>query len=214
MKEVTLKMLPLNRYVGIDKDDPIRFYRYPILGNAYRRRIELCLAELRPGDRVLEIGFGSGVTFLNLNDNYGEIHGLDLKTDIVKVSELFTNFGIKTHLKNGSVLSMPYPDNYFDSVLLISILEHLKPEELRAAFREIRRVLKNGGQVVYGVPAETSFMTAAFRLLGYDIRKYHFSGEKQVSSAAEAVLRKISISEMKNWPIGKVYEIGHFVKEA
>ena len=108
---------------------------------------------------------------------------------------------------------MPYPDNYFDSILLISILEHLKPEELHTAFREIRRVLKNGGQAVYGVPAETFFMTAAFKLLGYDVRKHHLSSEKQVSSAAEAVFKKINVSEMRNWPLGKVYEIGHLVKE-
>jgi 2-polyprenyl-3-methyl-5-hydroxy-6-metoxy-1,4-benzoquinol methylase len=29
---------------------------------------------------------------------------------------------------------MPYEDNQFDTVLLISILEHLKPSELAQAF--------------------------------------------------------------------------------
>lgn len=213
MKETALKMLPIHQYAGVDREDPIRFYQYPIVGRVYRRRIELCLAELRGGDRILEIGFGSGVTFLNLNGSYREIHGLDLKTDIARVSELFGNFGVRVCLKNGSVLSMPYPDNYFDSILLISILEHLKPEELQAAFREIRRVLKNGGQVVYGVPAENFFMRTVFRLLGYSIRKYHLSGEKQVSDAARVMFKKIIIMEMRNWLLGKVYEIGHFVKE-
>ncbi len=212
MEKTILKMLPVGQYAGIDSNDPIRFYRYPIVGGMYRRRIELCLSELRPGQRVLEVGFGSGVTFLNLNEKYKEIHGLDLSADVDAVSNVFKKLGIQVFLKKGSVLSMPYPDNYFDSVLLISILEHLKPEEQAAAFREIRRVLKHGAQVIYGVPAETPLMNAAFRLLGYDIRKHHFSSEKTVSSAAEAVLKKTKISQMKVWPLWKIYEIGHFIK--
>jgi len=39
-------------------------------------------------------------------------------------------------------LKMPYADNYFDTVLLVSILEHLKPLELAQAFVEVNRVLK------------------------------------------------------------------------
>ena len=205
-------MLPVGQYAGVDSNDPIRFYQYPIVGGMYRRRIELCLSELRGGQRILEVGFGSGVTFLNLNAKYKEIHGLDLNADVDAVSNVFKKLRMQVFLKNGNVLAMPYPDNYFDSVLLISILEHLKPEEQTPAFREIRRVLKDGAQVVYGVPAETPFMNAAFRLLGYDIRRHHFSSEKQVSSAAGAALKKIRLSEMKGWPLGKVYEIGHFVK--
>jgi len=212
MEKVLLKMLPVKQYAGVDREDPIRFYRYPVIGGIYRRRIELCLAQLSGGGRVLEVGFGSGVTFLNLNEKYKEVHGLDLKADITKVSEVFEKMGIKVFLKNGNVLSMPYPDNYFDSVLLISILEHLKPEEQAAAFREIYRVLKAGGQVVYGVPAQTPFMDAAFRLLGYDISKYHFSSESQISAAARAVFKNGKVLEMKGWPFGKVYEAGHFIK--
>lgn len=213
MEKTILKMLPVGQYAGIDRNDPIRFYRYPIVGGMYRRRIELCLSELRGGHRILEVGFGSGVTFLNLNEKYKEIHGLDLNADIYAVSNVFKKLGIQTFLKSGSVLSMPYPDNYFDGVLLISILEHLKPEEQPAAFREIWRVLKPGGQIVYGVPAETPFMNSAFRLLGYDIRKHHFSSEKQVSSAAETVLKMVRLSGMRGWPLGKVYEMGHFIKK-
>jgi len=213
MEKATLKMLPVGQYAGVDREDPIRFYRYPIVGRIYRRRIELCLDELSGGSRVLEVGFGSGVTFLNLNEKYKEIHGLDLKADVDKVAGVFKKLGILTFLKNGSLLSMPYPDNYFDSILLISILEHIMPEDQPKAFQEIKRVLKNGGEVVYGVPAETPFMNIAFRFLGYDILKYHFSNERQILFAAEAVLKKIKVLEITRWPIGKVYEVCRLTKE-
>ena len=38
--------------------------------------------------------------------------------------------------------------------------------------------------MVYGAPIERPLMATAFRLLGYDIRKHHFSTEKHIEEAA------------------------------
>ena len=180
----------------------------------YRHRVELCLAECTGGDNILEIGFGSGLTFLNLNTKYKKIHGLDLTCDVEQVSQVFASHGVYPDLKNGDILEMPYADNQFDTVLLISILEHLKTDELEQAFREIERVLKPGGQVVYGAPVERPFMVFMFRILGYDIRKYHFSTEKDILETAGQIFKKVSVQAMKALPsfLGNVYEIGHFIK--
>jgi ubiquinone/menaquinone biosynthesis C-methylase UbiE len=180
----------------------------------YRRRVELCLAECKAGERILEVGFGAGVTFLNLSRQYKEIHGLDLNASVEEVAKVFEARQIETHLAKGNVLSMPYADNFFDTVLLISILEHLKPFEQVPAFEEIRRVLKPQGQVVYGVPAERKLTVFMFRLLGCNIREHHFSTEKDVFNAADRVLDKVRLVKMRGipWFCGDVYEVGHFVK--
>lgn len=211
-----LRLLPYKEYKGVEKIYSVIFYYLPVFGAMYRRRVELCLAQCKGGDGILEVGFGSGLTFLNLNEKYKQIHGLDLTCDVNVVGGVFKARNIQTDLRNGNVLSMPYADNQFDTVLLISILEHLKPDELAQAFREIQRVLKPGGQVVYGVPVERPFMVFMFRLLGYDIRQHHFSTERDVECAAEKTLRKDSVQAMKSIPafFGNVYEIGHFTKPA
>jgi len=211
---IKLRLLPYREYAGVDRNDPLRFYFWPVIGRMFRRRIELCLAECKGGQRVLEVGFGAGVTFPNLCENYKEIYGLDLNAEVCDVAAVFRARQIETHLQNGSVLSMPYADDFFDTVLLISILEHLKPTEQVQAFREIRRVLKPGGQAIYGVPIERRFMVSMFWLLGFDIRKHHFSTEKDVASAANCVLKKVKVIRMQSVPsfFGPVYEIGHFVK--
>jgi ubiquinone/menaquinone biosynthesis C-methylase UbiE len=209
-----LQLLPLSEYTGVNRDDPIRFYSLPVFGGLYRRRVECCLAELSGGGRILEIGYGSGVTFFNLSGMYAEVHGLDLTADAESIQAFYQRRGVKTLLRKGSVLEMPYADDFFDSVLLISILEHLRPGDQARAFGEITRVLKPGGQVVYGIPCERPFMRAAFYLLGYDIRKHHFSTEGDVANAARSLLREVS---RKGLPgpfglFGSVYEIGHFQK--
>ena len=209
-----LKLLPYREYASVDRDDPLRFYFWPIIGRMYRRRIEMCLAECTGGQCILEVGFGSGVTFPNLNDSYQEIHGLDLNASVGDVTAVFRTKQIETHLQNGSVLSMPYEDDFFDTVLLVSVLEHLKPFEQTQAFREIRRVLKPEGQAIYGVPIERGVMVLMFRLLGCNIRKHHFSTEKDVFNAADSVLDKVRVVQMQSIPslFGSVYEVGHFVK--
>ena len=211
---VQLKLLRRDQYVGVNAHDPIRLYYWPWLGKLYRRRVELCLEECTGGERILEIGFGSGVTFPSLSSRYREIHGLDLAADTTKAHDLFERLGIETHLKNGNVLSMPYPNDHFDTVLLISILEHLKPHELEQAFAEIKRVLRPGGQVVYGVPIERPLMVFMFRVLTYNIREHHFSTQDDIATAAEKLLSKVRLIRMPATPrwIGDVYEVGHFNK--
>jgi ubiquinone/menaquinone biosynthesis C-methylase UbiE len=213
-KPVSLKLLRRDEYVGVNELDPIRFYHWPIFGAMYRRRVELCLGECRGGERVLEIGFGTGLTFMNLHETYREIHGLDLTADVCAVQAAFAARHVQTELRRGNVLEMPYEDNFFDTVLLISILEHLKPEEQFKAFAEIERVLKPGGQVIYGVPIERPLMVFMFRMLGCDIRKEHFSTELDVSFAAQERLQKVRVIQMRSRPpiFGPVYEVGHFLK--
>ena len=99
----TLRLLPYREYVGVNRDDPLRFYYRPVLGAIYRRRVERCLDECRGGARVLEVGFGSGVTFLNLHAMYGEIHGLDLTADAGEVARAFQASGVPTNLRYGRV---------------------------------------------------------------------------------------------------------------
>jgi len=213
-KRIRLKLLPLNRYLGVDRKDPIRFYKLPVIGRLYQRRIELCLEQLTGGDSILEIGFGSGVSFLNLKEIYKRIHGLDLTADAAPITEMFNSMGISTDLRNGSVLEMPYADKQFDAVLLISILEHLQPLDQDQAFSEIARVLKPGGQLVYGVPVERPLMVFLFRLLGTDIRTHHFSTEEDVRQAAEKAFGKGQITPLRG-PLGlfgQVYQVGSFRK--
>lgn len=214
----TLRLLPkrvLQDAVRLDAINRalMRYYRWPILGKMYRRRVEMCLDECKGGQRILEVGFGVGLTFSNLAGEYDEIHGVDLDANIEGVTSMHRSLGIDTHLEKGNVLDMRFRDASFDTVLLISILEHLRPEELSRAFTEIKRVLKPGGQVVYGVPIERPFMVLMFRLLGWDSREHHFSTEEEIRRAAGSQLAEVNVTQMLSYPpiFGSVYEVGHFV---
>ncbi len=209
-----LKLLPAETYRGVNQLDPIKYYYWPIFGKMYCQRVEMALDECTGGERVLEVGFGTGLAFPNLHDMYKEIHGIDLTADHHAVKSVFEPLGIPLFLEKGDVLKMPYQDNFFDTVLMVSILEHLRPLELEQAFAEVRRVLKPGGQMVYGTPVEKPFMVFMFRLLGHDIRKEHFSTETEIAAAAHKAFSSGHVREMKSTPpiAGTVYTVGNFIK--
>jgi ubiquinone/menaquinone biosynthesis C-methylase UbiE len=209
-----LILLPLEEYVGVDHDDPIRFYKSPVFGKYYRQRVEICLKRCKGGEKILEVGFGTGVTFLNLARKYNEIHGIDLKADTEKITNLFVSKGLQIFLKQGDLLNLPYENSSFDTVLLISILEHLKPVVLDKAFHEIKRVIKPGGQLVYGVPVDSNLTRMGFLILGYNIREHHFSNDCQIQSYARNHFQVNEVISLRI-PVlrAKIYEIGDFTKQ-
>ena len=201
---------------GIGHSDPIRLYSWPLLGPLYRQRVQLCLGEMRGGTRVLEVGYGSGVSFLELARRYREVHGLDLHPAPDALRRALANQGLTPELRQGSVLAMPYADGTFDAVLLVSILEHLKPAELRQAFAEINRVLVPGGQLVYGVPVDRPLMTVVFGALGVRIRDHHFSTHAEIAAAAATSFDQVALRQLRplGGAAGAVYEVGSFTTRA
>jgi ubiquinone/menaquinone biosynthesis C-methylase UbiE len=187
--------------IEVTDKDPIRFYRWPIIGKLYQRRINKCIELLPEGHRVLEIGFGSGVSIPKLISKFSAVHGIDLDARVIRVNN------DRLHLSNANVLSIPYSDEYFDSVLAISIFEHLRPMDLPTAMKEVKRVLKPNGQFVYGVPIERKLMVLAFKLLGCNIREHHFSTEREIRDAAKTTFRVELARTLKAFGMVDVYEI-------
>jgi SAM-dependent methyltransferase len=54
-------------------------------------------------------------------------------------------------------LNLDYPDNYFDRVISISVIEHIKDDGDSEAMKEIWRVLKPGGFFIFSVPVKKMF---------------------------------------------------------
>lgn len=56
--------------------------------------------------------------------------------------------------KNIDALSLPFPDIFFDFIISISVIEHIKDDGDSSAIREIWRVLKPGGSLILTFPVK------------------------------------------------------------
>ncbi|WP_244486493.1 class I SAM-dependent methyltransferase [Bradyrhizobium viridifuturi] len=111
------------------------------------------LLELRPNDRVLEVGFGPGVVIQRLTNTIpaGSIAGVDASPEMVQQARARNGAAIqdgRVDLRLGSVEHLPFDDGSFDKVLAINSMQ-VWPDAI-TGLREIRRVTKPGGRVALG----------------------------------------------------------------
>lgn len=210
-----LNLLPRTSYSMNLGVDPIKYYFWPVLGDLYKKRVEIALNECSGGKSVLDVGYGSGVAFLNLSKKYQVIYGVDLTANPDVMAAMFTAYGVFPKLFKGCItdLSM-FESNSLDTVFALSILEHLNNKELLTALQEINRVLKPGGQFVYGVPIDRKMMTLAFLLLGHNIKNIHLQSHVEIEDAVRLVFNSGKITNMFSLIpfVGSLYQVGHFLK--
>jgi len=97
-------------------------------------------------NQILEIGCGTGGN-LPILKNWGRVVGLDC-------SELALKFCRERGFNDlvlGKAENTDFPDKFFDLVVALDVLEHIKDDE--QALRESNRVLKEGGYLLATVPA-------------------------------------------------------------
>jgi demethylmenaquinone methyltransferase/2-methoxy-6-polyprenyl-1,4-benzoquinol methylase/phosphoethanolamine N-methyltransferase len=114
----------------------------------------LKLAQLKPGDKVLDVGCGTGKLAISAAGQVGpagEVHGIDAAPEMIDVARQKAAHGnVGVAFQVGLVEDIPFPDDHFDSVLSSLMVHHLPGDKLKlAAFREIRRVLKPGGRLLF-----------------------------------------------------------------
>ena len=104
---------------------------------------------LQPGWRVLDLGCGTGTLTLQLKQHQpaAEVFGLDGDPHILEIArEKSAAAGVNIQWKEGLAFEMPYPSNYFERVVSCLMIHHLTKADKVRAFREVHRVLKQGGQ--------------------------------------------------------------------
>ena len=117
-----------------------------------RERLRSVL-EPAPGERVLEVGPGTGYYALPAArwlEPSGRLDVLDIQQEMLDhtlrraASEDIANIAGE----RGDAREMPYPEETFDAVYLVTVLGEIPDQD--AALRELRRVVKPTGRIVVG----------------------------------------------------------------
>ncbi|MBU1229139.1 MAG: class I SAM-dependent methyltransferase [Proteobacteria bacterium] len=104
-------------------------------------------------DNVLEVGCGSGIHMEYIRHGYNEYHFSDSNAGILDVArEKYQNVGKSHYFHLQDTRAMDFPDNYFDRVISVYMLEHIS--DPHKALLEWIRVIKPGGVLSIIIPTE------------------------------------------------------------
>ncbi|MCO6480348.1 MAG: methyltransferase domain-containing protein [Phaeodactylibacter sp.] len=112
-----------------------------------------CLAA-NPGEKILEVGFGTGNNLLAIARSVGEkgaVAGIDISDEMLRIARRkleAKGLAGNAHLTRGDATQLPYDDNAFDAIFMSFVLDLFDTPDILLVLQECKRVLKKGGRIV------------------------------------------------------------------
>lgn len=134
-------------------------------------------ASTRAGDRVLDVGIGTGLLATLAAPRAAEYVGLDYSgTMLGRAARKMAAHRLgNVALRWGDATSLPFCDARFDAVVSSFTLAHLARSERAAALAEMRRVLRPGGRLgLFGAQGEVAPLFSTRRELEDHLREAGF----------------------------------------
>lgn len=158
------------------------FLRYIMREEMFKKRL-VTLADPQPGQRILDVGCGTGTLTLMIKQSQpaAVVVGLDADEDILEMArrKAAQDGGKEILWRQGFSYTLPFPDESFDLVIASMMLHHLTNPDKLATFREIRRVLPSGGRfwIVDFGPAHDPIMQLVSKFFShFEHTRDHFRG--------------------------------------
>jgi ubiquinone/menaquinone biosynthesis C-methylase UbiE len=130
--------------------------------NKYRERQRMetidFLCEPNLDDTILEIGCGTGFYTRMLAPRVHHIVGIDFSETAIDKAKLQNKSENVWYVVADAQDLSTFPDNTFDKILAIDVLEHLTDSQLGAAFREVARVMSKRGRFVFFTPSSSHWI--------------------------------------------------------
>ncbi len=137
-------------------------------------RMVVEMAQIQPGDKVLDVGCGTGSLTLTAARRVGPsgaAYGIDASPEMIAVArQKAQRSGFATVFEVGLIEKLDFPDATFDVVISRLVIHHLPDELKRQGFAEILRVLKPGGRVFladFAPPANPILAHLALAMVGH-----------------------------------------------
>lgn len=157
----------------------------------YLERLQKAIDLMTPGyEKLLEAGYGNGMLFPTYNQLARETYGLDIHSKKEEVAKLF-----KGNFLQASIYAIPFAENFFDCVISLSVVEHLS--DLEKAILEIKRVAKEGGDIIIGFPTDNLLIKLFFWLKKSPALHEHINGPKKIMDKIRENLKVVQTSKLK-----------------
>ena len=132
----------------------------PLLGSKLRNDMLRAFLAPKPGDRLVDLGCGSGRALLWNRDWQAQAMGIDISPFFAQEARR------EVDLLLGDLRRLPFADATFTKAYSLDVLEHLSPDALREMLTEAARVIAPGGELfVYTHVRKNASIAAGLRAI-------------------------------------------------
>lgn len=153
---------------------------YDIISLPERKYIEIGLQRLnaKENEKILEIGFGTGHSIIELAKSVGEsgkVYGIDLSEAMYKITQSkIEKAGLteRVILKLGDAAKLQFENDFFDGIFMSFTLELFDTPEIPVVLKECQRVLKAGGRICIVAMSKPEKINIITKLYEWSHRKF------------------------------------------
>jgi len=154
-ENMEISRVPRSKEAARSSYDRLSRWYDAFAGDSERRLAEIGLQKLqvKEGEIVLEIGFGTGhalVALAYLVGQSGKVYGIDLSEGMFRIArDRLDKAGLlnRVELRRGDAVRLPFDADFFDRIFMSFTLELFDTPEIPALLGECYRVLRNGGRM-------------------------------------------------------------------
>jgi ubiquinone/menaquinone biosynthesis C-methylase UbiE len=148
-------------------------------------------------NNFLDIGVGSGIFIPDLAKRTNNFYGIDIHPEIKLVKEIIRVKKIPAQIIEADIFKLPFPDNYFDGILCLSVLEFIS--DINQAIAEIKRVCKTDGTIIIGAPIVNPLTNFIYNnIIKFKSHsKLHQSDDKKIM---EEIKKQLKIEKLIYYP--------------
>ena len=165
---------------------PAYAHKNPLIDFIFWRRLhqsyQYAMQRIPKGGKVLDFGCGTGVLSYALAENY-EVTAVDIEFSPLRKVQEQIQFPPNINFLEGTLASFTLPQNSFDAIFALDVLEHMSDQELTSYMTQFQQLLKKDGTLIVSGPTENWLYQIGRKLAGQRFTgSYHESNIHRIIS--------------------------------
>jgi len=144
------------------------------------REFVVNFSEIRPGEKVLDVGCGTGDQAIYFAKKGAVVTGIDINQEMISCA-LKKKGRFNIHFQGGDATNLPFLEPVFDVAVISLVLHEIENKDRDRVISEMKRVVKKGGRLIFvdfNCPLPKSMISFYVKLVEFFAGKNHWQNFK------------------------------------
>jgi ubiquinone/menaquinone biosynthesis C-methylase UbiE len=137
-------------------------------------------SEIRPGEKVLDVGCGTGDQAIYFAKKGAVVTGIDINQEMISCASKKKG-GFNIHFQGGDATNLPFLEPVFDVAVISLVLHEIESKDRDKVISEMKRVVKKGERLIFvdfGCPLPKSMISFSVKLVEFFAGRNHWHNFK------------------------------------